>query len=86
MTITLELPRELENELAAEAARLGLPLSEYAVRVLATGRPASPPPETGAQLVDYWRSEGLIGSRPEATDGREHARRLRNQAERRLPK
>ncbi len=83
MSITLDLPQELETELSAEAARLGLPLSEYVVRVLAAGRLHGPPPKTGARLVDYWRSEGLIGSRPEVPDGQEHARELRRQAERR---
>jgi hypothetical protein len=38
MTITLNLPQELEDELAAEAKRLHLPLQEYVLRVLAFGR------------------------------------------------
>lgn len=83
MSITLDLPEDLENELAAEAARLGLSLSEYAVRILATARPGSTGLENGAQLVDYWQSERLIGSRPDITDGQDHARRLRRRAERR---
>lgn len=33
MSIVLDLPPELESELAAEAARLRLPLSEYAARL-----------------------------------------------------
>ncbi len=83
MSITLDLPKELERELAAEAARLGLPLTEYAVRVLASTRPKSTQLKSGVQLVDYWRGEGLIGSRSEIADSQEHARRLRHQAERR---
>ena len=35
MSLVLDLPAELEAELAAGAARLGLPLPEYAVRLLA---------------------------------------------------
>ena len=35
MSITLDLPESLANELAVEAGRQGLPLSEYALRVLA---------------------------------------------------
>ena len=54
MTLVLELPAELETELAAEAARLGLPLEEYALRLLATGGPACPKPGSGAELVAYW--------------------------------
>jgi hypothetical protein len=83
MSITLDLPKELENELAAEAAQLGLSLPEYAVRILAAGRLRSAQPKTGAQLVNYWQGEGLVGSRPDIIDSQEHARRLRDQAERR---
>lgn len=83
MTITLDLPQELERELSAEAARQGVPLSEYALRLLATGRPARPMPKTGAELVSYWQSEGLIGTRSDIADSQIHARVLREQAERR---
>ena len=44
MTLTLELPPELESELAAEAARLRLPFEEYVLRILAVGRPPDPMP------------------------------------------
>jgi hypothetical protein len=84
VSITLDLPQELEDELSAEAARLGLPLPEYVVRILATGRPRSFLPKTGAELVEFWQSERLIGSRPEIADGQDHARKLRRQAERRV--
>lgn len=76
--ISLDLPRELEEELAAEAARLGLPLAEYAVRVLAESRPATADrPLTGAELVEYWKREGIIGSRPDIEDPVAFARALR---------
>lgn len=68
MSITLDLPKELENELAAEAAELGLSLPEYGVRILAAGSLRSAQPKTGAQLVSYCQGEGLIGSRPDVTD------------------
>lgn len=84
MIITLELPPELEQELSDEAARQGLPLSEYALRLLATGRPSHRMPTTGAELIQYWQSEGLIGSRPEIDDSQRHARQLRDQAEHRI--
>ena len=49
MTLTLDLPPDLEAELAAEAARLRLPLEEYALRVLAFGRlPVPMPPASDA--------------------------------------
>ena len=38
---------------------------------------------TGAELIDFWEREGVIGSRPEIRDSAEHARRIRSEAERR---
>jgi hypothetical protein len=83
MEITLDLSQELESELSIEAERLGLPLSEYVLRVLSTGRPVGTTPKTGAELVDYWQNEGLIGMRPDIADSQEHARLIRKIAERR---
>ena len=81
MSIVLELSPELESELAAEAARLRLPLSEYAARLLVSGRCSDPMPSNGAELLQYWQDAGLIGSRPDIVDAEEHARGLRQQAE-----
>ena len=36
-------------------------LPEYVLRVLSTGVVIGKEPKTGAELVDYWRNEGLIG-------------------------
>jgi len=47
MSLVLDLPAELETELAAEAARLRLPLPEYVLRLLASGRTPTPAPCTG---------------------------------------
>jgi predicted nucleic acid-binding protein len=77
MSLVLDLPAELENELSAEAAQLGLPLTEYVMRVLSGVRTA----RSGAELVAYWQSAGLIGSRPDITDAAEHARALREKAQ-----
>ena len=85
MTLKLNLPHELESELAAEAERLNMPLSEYILRILTIARFESTRPETGAQLVDYWQQEGLIGTQPDITDSQDHARALRDMAERRAP-
>ena len=84
MNVTPELPQDLESELAAEAARLGLSLSEYMLRVLSLGRPLVEGPKTGRELVAYWKGEGLIGTRMDIADSQQHARRLRGQAERRV--
>jgi hypothetical protein len=83
MTLTLDLPKELATVLAAEAASLGLPLPEYAQRILAAGRMPGAAPKTGAELLAYWRREEVIGSRPDITDGLEHARTIRHKAEKR---
>ncbi len=80
MSLTIELPSDLEAELTEEAARLRLPLSEYVVRALAFGRPPNPMPQNGAELVAYWESRGLIGSRPDITDPDEYARAMREKA------
>ena len=83
MTLVLELPTELETELAAEAARLGLPLEEYALRLLAAGPSACPKPSSGADLLAYWQNAGVVGTRPEIADPSAHSRSLRQKAEKR---
>jgi hypothetical protein len=82
MTLVLELPPELERDLAARAAELQLPLAEYAVRVLAGAGIAAPKVANGAELLAFWKSEGLVGTKPEIADSAEHARALRYEAER----
>ena len=84
MSITLDLPQELECELATEATQLGLSLTEYVLRLLSTRSLVSQLPTTGAELVAYWQREGVIGTRPEITDSQAYARQIRHQAERRL--
>jgi hypothetical protein len=83
MTISLDLPKNLVDELSDEASRRGLSLSEYALQILSTGREEGSPPKTGADLVAYWRSEGLVGTRPEIEDSQAFAREIRRAAERR---
>ena len=86
MTIMLDLPKDLERELSSEAARLGLPLAAYAVRVLAGHRLASPEtgtPRTGAELVAYWERAGVLGTRTDVDDPAAYARALRDRAEHR---
>lgn len=84
MTVTLDLPTEMENELSAEAARLGLPLREYILRLLSGTLRSDNKPKTGAELVEYWQSEGLIGARPDIADSQTRAREIRNKAEHRI--
>ena len=75
MSITLELPSELEATLAAEAAERGLSLSEYIVHTLSTAAQHHYELQTGTQLVEYWQSAGLIGSRTDIADSQAHARK-----------
>ncbi len=81
MSITLDLPQELENELATEATQMGLSLAEYVLRLLSTRSVVGPLPTTGAELVAYWQREGVIGMRPDITDSQAHARQIRHHAE-----
>ena len=78
MSIQLELPPELESQLSTEALQLNLPLSEYILRVLSIGTFPINPSKTGAELVAYWQSEGIINSRPDITDSQVYARNLRH--------
>ncbi len=81
MSLMLHLPPELETELSAEASRMGLALPEYVERLLLAGRPLAPMPCNGAELVSYWQSEGLVGSRTDIGDSQDHAHTLRQRAE-----
>ena len=86
MTFILEVPNDLERELEKAAARAGLSVTDYALRVLAGIDPhvsESNPPRTGAELVAYWKREALIGTRPEISDPAKYARDLRERAQRR---
>lgn len=83
MPLTLELPDDLADALTVEAERSGLSLPEYAARLLATAKPPEAAVRSGTELVRYWQSEGVIGSRPELDDSPVRARQLREQAERR---
>jgi hypothetical protein len=84
MSVTLDLPKELESALSDEADRLNLSLSEYILRVLTAARPIENVPATGAELATYWQNEGVIGTRSDIADSPEYARQLRRKAEKRL--
>jgi hypothetical protein len=83
MRLTLELPADLASALTPAAAHLGLSLSAYTLRLLATRILPVSMPTTGAELVAYGQREGVIGTRPEMTDSQAHARQRRHSAERR---
>lgn len=81
MSISLDLPTQLESELSTEASRLNLPLSDYILHVLSVRQVLSNPPKNGAEIVAFWQSEGVINSRPDIIDSQAHARQLRHEAE-----
>ena len=83
MTLVLDLPPELETQLVAEAARLHIPLSAYAIQLLGEGRMLDAKPRNGSELLAYWQTEGLVGTRADISDPMAHARTLRLQAEKR---
>jgi hypothetical protein len=83
MPRTVELPDELADALTDEASRLGLSLPDYAVALLTSARPVAASVRSGADLVAFWRSEGVVGGRADITDSPSEARRLREQAQRR---
>ncbi len=85
MGLLLDLPTELETELSAEAAQLGLPLSVYVLRILTEARNLSPSPRTSVNCSP-WRgkAEALIGSRPVLGCAETCTRSLREQTQQRL--
>jgi hypothetical protein len=83
MSITLNLPHELEQELSVEAEHMGLSLSDYVLRILSTTLAGADKPKTGKELVEYWRNEGLVGTRPDISDSQSHATEIRKKAENR---
>jgi hypothetical protein len=83
MAQTINLPDDLADALADEASRLGMSLPDYAVRLLASTHPSPTSVHSGAELVAFWRAEGLVGCRPDLADSQTQARQLREQAQRR---
>jgi hypothetical protein len=77
MTLTIDLPKEVETKLSAEAERLGLSLHDYALQILSA--PAKP--LSGAALVEAWERDGLFGSRSDITDSVTFAQENRLKAE-----
>ncbi len=88
MSIVVSLPAELENAIAAEAAKAGMTVSDYVAGRLAQGTNTNGSHGlkrrlTGPELVQRWKELGLIGYRTDITDPEAHSRRLREAAQRR---
>lgn len=84
MTINLKLPKTLEQELSTEAAQFGVSLSEYILRLLSFRPTTNISPKTGPELVAYWQTTGLVGTRPEISNSQQQARAIRAAAENRF--
>ena len=63
MPQAVELPDDLADVFDSRSVRLGLSLRDYAVRLLSSTRESAISVGSGADLVSFWRNEGLIGSR-----------------------
>ena len=83
MAISLDLPQELEQELSVEAGKISLSLSEYILQLLVVRKHFENLPRSGAELVSYWQSEGLINSRSEIKNSQKYVRQIRYTAEHR---
>ncbi len=84
MTITLNIPKILEQELSNEATRIGVSLPEYIVQLLSFRPTLSPQLKTGAELVTYWQNAGVVGIRTDIKDSSQYARQIRARAEKRV--
>jgi hypothetical protein len=80
MILTLELPQELEAHLSRVAVEMGMSLSEYVLHLLTIHQSVTSF-HVGAELVRFWRDEGVIGSHSEIADSQVYARQLRHTAE-----
>jgi hypothetical protein len=86
MEMKIDIPDDVADELMFEAAEMELSVHEYVLQVIDARQfvlPEDRRPKTGAELVEYWRRAGIIGSRSDITDSVEYARELRRKAERR---
>ena len=81
MTLSLELPKDLESELKSEAKQFGLTVADYTLQLLRSRPQLQTSPHNGAELIQYWQNAGLIGYRNDIEDSQVYARRLRSQAE-----
>ena len=82
MSLVLELPDELEIELAKEAGQHALSLPDYVLQLIEQARlPGHEQFKSGADIVAYWKKNGLIGTRPDIADPGQYARDLRQRAE-----
>ena len=82
MSVVLNLPKNLVKQLNNEAAAQDKPLDEYVIDLIQRARqPKRTRFQTTAEVLAYWKAEGLIGTRPLKTNSQKLARKLRVQSE-----
>ena len=81
MTLKIELTAEERTQLSERARQEGLPMAEYARRRLVAELMEPKRPMTGAEALEYWRKEGVLGLFADRPDSPDYARELRRQAE-----
>lgn len=83
MSLVLDLPKDLEADLKEEAELAGVSLTEFVLRILEESQKMPALPRTGHELIEYWKSHGLIGSQAQVSDTPELSRLIREEAQRR---
>ena len=67
MSVTIDLPPDIEARLAAQAAKLGVPLAQHLRRLLEEhAAPSKPARKTPAERAKHWRESvaGLPDTKP----------------------
>ncbi len=66
MVLTVDLPADLEARLAAGAARDGVAVTEYALRLLGRAPAVDPPadwqPSTPDEAIAWWEQNEMFGA------------------------
>lgn len=81
MSITLELPKELSDQLTQEALEAQTSMEDYVVHLIQTRDAVLTRIKTGADAVAYWKSLGLLGRLKHIEDPIQYARNVRKAAE-----
>lgn len=77
------MSNELETRLRERAESLGVTVESLATNLLASGVAEPGTPRNGSELVESWRTQGLIGYRSDISDAAKHATKLRKSATKR---
>lgn len=80
MSVLLNFPKTLEKQLHQEAASREQPIEKYLVKLIQQARQnGSQSFQSTDEILSYWKSAGVLGTRPTKTNSQKMARRLRSQ-------